>query len=98
MGDPAEVLTTKHLKTSLLKWRCIFLERRQVTLFLPRFLRTNPVLQGAAKGGKPVIHVDHDADSSGREQTENVSRAIQLVGGAMAVADCVYADDEVKGV
>src|SRR5262245_40869993 len=98
MGNPTEMLATRQMKTSLLKWCCVFLERRQVTLFLPRFLRTNPVLQGAAKRREPVVHVDHDANSSGCEQTEDVSRAIELLSGAMAVADCVYADDEVKGV
>ena len=98
MGNPAEVFATGNFKTSLLKRCGVFLERRQVALVLLLFLAVKLVLQGAAESGKAVIHIDHRTNSSWCEQAENVARAIQLLPDAVAVADCVYPDDELKGV
>src|SRR6266404_8998372 len=98
MGNPAEVFATGNFKTSLLKRCGVFLERREVALALLLFLAAKLVLQGAAESRKAVIHIDHRTNSSWCEQTENVARAIELLPGAMAVADCVYSDNEVKEV
>ena len=98
MRNPAEMLATEYFKTSPLKWCCIFLERRHVALFLPRLLPTKLVLQGAAKSGKTVVHIDHHTDPSRSEKPENVARAVELLSGAMAVTDRVYAYDQLKGV
>src|SRR5207249_4676427 len=98
MGNPAEVFATGNFKTSLMKWCGVFLERRQVALVLLLVLAAKLVLQGAAESGKAVVHIDHRTNSSRCEQAENVARTIELLPGAMAVADCVYPDDELKGV
>ena len=98
MGYPAEVFATGNFKTSLLKRCGVFLERRQVALFLLLFLAAKLVLQGAAESGKSIVHIDHHTNSPGCEQAENIARAIELLSGTMTVADCVYANDELKGV
>jgi hypothetical protein len=59
---------------------------------------TKLVLQGAPKSRETVIHVDHYTDSARRKQIENISHAIELLPSAMAVTDCIYANDKVKRI
>ena len=98
MRNPAEVFTAQNFKASLLERRGVFLERGQVAFFFTLFRVTKFVLQGASKDRKTVVHVNYHTNSFRCEQAENIARAIQLFPGAMAIADRVYADNEVKGV
>src|SRR6266480_2494668 len=98
MRNPAELFAAVNFKAGLLKRCRVLLERRQVALFFSLPLTAKLVLQRAAKSGEAVVHIDHHADSSRCEQAENVARTVQLLSGAMAVSDCVYADDKLEGV
>ncbi len=96
MRNPAEMFTAQNFKASLLKRSSVLPERRQVAFFFTLFLITKFVLQGAAKGGKTVIHVNYYTNSSRCQQAENIARAIQLLPGTMAIANRVYADNEME--
>ena len=98
MRNPAEMFAAANFETSLLKRCCVLLERWQVALFFSYFPAMKFVPQLTAKSRKAIVHVNHHADSPGCKQPENVARAVELLSGAMAISDCVYADDKLEGV
>src|SRR4029077_14092273 len=97
MRNPGEMFAAANFKASLLKRCRVLLERGQV-LFFSVPLTAKLILQRVAKSGEAVVHIDHHAESSRCEQTQNVARTVQLLSAAMAISDCVYADDELEGV
>ena|SRR4029077_5854374 len=98
MRNPAELFAAANLEASLLKRCCVLLERWQVALFFSYFPAMKFVPQLTAESRKAIVHVNHHADSPGCKQSENVARAVELLSGAMTVANSIYADDELEEI
>jgi hypothetical protein len=95
MRNPAEVFTAG-FKASLLERRGIFSSEGRHSLHA--LSRHEVCSSGRFERQKTVVHVNYHTNAFRCEQVENIARAIQLFPGAMATADRVYADNEVKGV
>src|ERR1700740_3329190 len=84
VGYPAEIIYLEQFKTGRSKWTPVFLETGQIVCQL---LFGQPVLYGAAKSRKLVIHVDYYTHTAVNQKVINLFRAILVSLKADAVTD-----------
>src|SRR6185436_2617385 len=93
MRYPAEIFLAQNLQPRLRKRPGVFLQRRQIALRL-RFRL--PVAKLTPKCRELSIHVDHNAEPTGRQQAGELARTFRLHSEPVAISECVYPKNEVK--
>src|SRR5208282_6266678 len=90
--NPAEVFLPEDVESGCLERRGIFLKRRNVALgwILDR------AFQFTSKSGKPIVHVDVDAYTSGSQHAIDTCGTFLILSKPAAVPKCVDSHDEVE--
>ena len=92
MRNPAEVFLLKDFESGCLERRSIFLKRRNIAL--GRIL--DRAFQFTSKSGKPIVHINVDANSSGPQQAIDVRSAVIFFPKPMAIPEGVNPHDQVE--
>src|SRR4030095_8883178 len=94
MRHPTEMLFPDQFKTGGDKWCSVLFQGRNITLLF--LLPAQPIPQVASEEGKTIIHIDDHANAPRRQQTKDVSGAIEFFTSSVTVTDRVHPENEIK--